>query len=275
MLRFFLMTAVAALPSVAATEPSASGFDRPESVVFDSARDRMIVSSLNGDFNAKDGNGYLSLLDAQGRLQQKSWITGLDAPKGMAISGDLLFVADVDALKVIDLSAGSLVQSYLGDGAVFLNDVTVAGDAVYVTDLLENAIWRLDDGVFAPWLKADDLSNPNGIAFDGQQLLVGSWGKDLQPDFSTKALGDLLAVDLGSKKITVVAEAVGNIDGIALAQGSIWVSDWVKGTVMQVGADGSAVVASFPAGVADIGTDGENLLLPHMMQGSVEVLPLN
>lgn len=275
MLRFFLITAVAALPSVAATEPSASGFDRPESVVFDSARDRMIVSSLNGDFNAKDGNGYLSLLDAQGRLQQKSWITGLDAPKGMAISGDLLFVADVDALKVIDLSAGSLVQSYLGDGAVFLNDVTVAGDAVYVTDLLENAIWRLDDGVFAPWLKADDLSNPNGIAFDGQQLLVGSWGKDLQPDFSTKAPGDLLAVDLDSKKITVVAEAVGNIDGIALAQGSIWVSDWVKGTVMQVGADGSAVVASFPAGVADIGTDGENLLLPHMMQGSVEVLPLN
>jgi hypothetical protein len=275
MLRFFLMTAAAALPTVAAAEPSASGFDRPESVVFDSARDRMIVSSLNGDFNAKDGNGYLSLLDAQGRLQQKSWITGLDAPKGMAISGDLLFVADVDALKVIDLSAGSLVQSYQGDGAVFLNDVTVAGDAVYVTDLLENAIWRLDDGVFAPWLKADDLSNPNGIAFDGQQLLVGSWGKDLQADFSTKAPGDLLAVDLDSKKITVAAEAVGNIDGIALAQGSIWVSDWVKGTVMQVGADGSAVVASFPAGVADIGTDGENLLLPHMMQGSVEVLPLN
>lgn len=275
MLRFFLMTAVAALPSVAATEPSASGFDRPESVVFDSARDRMIVSSLNGDFNAKDGNGYLSLLDAQGRLQQKSWITGLDSPKGMAISGDLLFVADVDALKVIDLNTGSLVKSYLGDGAVFLNDVTVAGDAVYVTDLLENAIWRLDDGVFAPWLKADDLSNPNGIAFDGQQLLVGSWGKDLQADFSTKAPGDLLAVDLDSKKITVVAEAVGNIDGIALAQGSIWVSDWVKGTVMQVGADGSEVVASFPAGVADIGTDGENLLLPHMMQGSVKVLPLN
>lgn len=274
MLRFFLMTAVAALPTLGVAEPSASGFDRPESVVFDSARDRMIVSSLNGDFNAKDGNGYLSLLDAQGRLQQKSWVTGLDAPKGMAISGDLLFVADVDALKVIDLSAGSLVQSYLGDGAVFLNDVTVAGDAVYVTDLLENAIWRLDDGVFAPWLKADDLSNPNGIAFDGQQLLVGSWGKGLQADFSTKAPGDLLAVDLDSKKITVVAEAIGNIDGIALAQGNIWVSDWVKGTVIQVGGEGAEVVASFPSGVADIGTDGENLLLPHMMQGSVEVLPL-
>ncbi|PRY85816.1 SMP-30/gluconolactonase/LRE family protein [Donghicola tyrosinivorans] len=274
MLRFFLMTAVAALPSVAAADPSASGFDRPESVVFDSARDRMIVSSLNGEFNAKDGNGYLSLLDGQGQLQQKSWITGLDAPKGMAISGDLLFVADVDALKVIDLSAGSLVQSYPGDGAVFLNDVTVVGDAVYVTDLLENAIWRLDGGVFAPWLKSDDLSNPNGIAFDGQQLLVGSWGKGLQADFTTKAPGDLLAVDLDSKKITVVAEAVGNIDGIALAQDSIFVSDWVKGTVIRITSEGPEVVAEFPAGVADIGTDGENLLLPHMMQGSVEVLPL-
>ena len=29
---------------------------------------------------------------------------------------------------------------------------------------------------------------------------------------------------------------------------------------------------AFPAGLADIGSDGENLFLPHMMEGRVDVI---
>ena len=35
------------------------------------------------------------------------WVTGLDAPKGSAIGGDKLYVADLTKLRIVDLASGA------------------------------------------------------------------------------------------------------------------------------------------------------------------------
>ena len=62
------------------------GFQTPESVKWDSARDVYYVSNINGAPNAKDGNGYISRMGAAGMVTDSAFIKGLNAPKGMALS---------------------------------------------------------------------------------------------------------------------------------------------------------------------------------------------
>jgi sugar lactone lactonase YvrE len=253
---------------------TAGDFELPESAIFDAAHHRIIVSNIKGGFRDADRNGYLSSLNPDGTVMAQHWLTGLDAPKGMAILGDRLFVADVAGLVEVDLESAAVVAVHHAKTAEFLNDVTASDDAVYVSDLMTDTIWRLQDGNFEPWVQSAALSHPNGIAWDEDRLIVGSWGQGLHEDFTTDAPGDLLAVDAASQDIEVIAEGVGNIDGVVMVGGRLIVSDWVQGALIEVQDGGAEVIGTFPAGLADIGTDGVNLLLPHMLEGRVQVLPL-
>ena len=86
---------------------TAGPFDMPESAIFDATHDRIIVSVIQGHPGEADGNGHLALLSPDGEISDPSWITGLDAPKGMAIVGETLLVADLTRLHEIDLATGN------------------------------------------------------------------------------------------------------------------------------------------------------------------------
>ena len=58
----------------------------------------------------------------------------LNAPKGMAIVGDTLWVADIDAVRGFNRKSGALVANIAVPGAKFLNDVTAGPDGLYITD---------------------------------------------------------------------------------------------------------------------------------------------
>ena len=60
------------------------------------------------------------------------------------------------------------------------------------------------------------LEHPNGLHIEDGRLVVAAWGKDIQPDFTTKSPGRLFAVNLDSKEISVVGsgEPIGNLDGV-------------------------------------------------------------
>lgn len=60
-------------------------------------------------------------------------VTGLDAPKGMAILGTTLLGADLTRLHEIDLASGTLLRSHDVEGAVFLNDVTPDGEQAFIS----------------------------------------------------------------------------------------------------------------------------------------------
>jgi hypothetical protein len=252
------------------TSWSSGPFDMPESAIFDATHDRVIISVIQGHPGEEDGNGHLALLSLDGAISEPSWITGLDAPKGMAIVGETLLVADLMRLHEIDLATGTLLRSLEVDGAMFLNDITSNGEQAYVSDFIGNRIWRYQAGEMTVWLEDEALAHPNGLLLDEERLIVGSWGKGMRGDFSTEVPGSLIAVDLETQAISTIVPSLGNLDGVVRIGHTLLVSDWITGQLFEVGADGShTVVAEYPAGLADIAAYGNTLVLPSMLEGNV------
>jgi len=245
------------------------GFANPESVIFDEARGVLYVSNLNGPPTEKDANGFISKLSPDGTLQQLDWVAGLDAPKGMAIAGDRLFVADIDAIVEIDIAGGTVLNRHAVSGAIFLNDVVAeSSGAVLVSDSATNTIHRLDGGRLEAWLTSTDLNGPNGLYVDGVRLIVGSFGSPEKP-------GQLLAVSMTDKSITSLSgnQPVGSLDGVEPGGvDSYLVTDWVGGKVLRVGPGGTVTtVIELKQGSADLDhvTSQHMLYIPLMLDGKV------
>jgi len=278
---FLAVIGIAAVPAAQAAELwRATGLEQPESALFDAANNRIIVSNIVGNPGDADGNGYLSVLSIDGKTVTRHWTGGMDAPKGMAISRGKLYVADITKVRVVDLASGKLVTSIAVPNAVFLNDMTSdAAGKVYVTDMLADAIYRIDGD--RPELLVRDamLAAPNGIFADGDRLIVASWGKGIKPDFSTAEPGGLLSVDLASKVVSPLpgAQKFADLDGVVAIGDTIYATAYMTGTLYRYKAGGRPeAVADFKPGSADIGTDGKSILyVPLMNEGEVAALKLD
>src|SRR5207253_7934041 len=109
------------------------GFLTPESVLHDSVQDIYFVSNINGSPTAKDNNGFISRVKPDGAVENLKFIEGarngvtLNAPKGLALQGDTLWVADIDVIRSFNAKTGALIDSVslAKLGAVFLNDLAV------------------------------------------------------------------------------------------------------------------------------------------------------
>ncbi|WP_246680519.1 MULTISPECIES: hypothetical protein [unclassified Mesorhizobium] len=200
-MNIFVTSAFIAAIGIAAAQADelwrATGLEQPESALFDAANGRIIVSNIVGNPGDADGNGYLSLLSMDGKIVSQHWTDGMDAPKGMAISGGKLYVADITKIRVVDLASGKLIASIVVPNAVFLNDMTSdRSGKVYVTDMLADRIYRIDGDRPELFVKDPLLASPNGVFAEGGRLIVASWGKGIKADFSTAEPGGLLAVDM-------------------------------------------------------------------------------
>ncbi|MER9107656.1 ATP/GTP-binding protein [Mesorhizobium sp. M0848] len=278
---FLAVIGIAAAPAAEAGELwRATGLEQPESALFDAANNRLIVSNIVGNPGDADGNGYLSVLSVDGRTVTRHWTDGMDAPKGMAIAGGKLYVADITKVRVVDLASGKLVASITVPNAVFLNDMTSDQSGnVYVTDMLADTIYRIDGE--QPELFARDamLASPNGVFADGDRLIVASWGKDIKSDFSTAEPGGLLSVDIASKVVSPLpgAQKFADLDGVIAIGDTIYATAYMTGTLYRYQAGGAPeALAHFKPGSADIGTDGKSILyVPLMNEGEVAALKLD
>lgn len=274
----FLLTASAALAAEPAKLWETAGFAQPESVLWDGAAKAIYVSNVNGNPPDKDGNGYISKLNAEGKVVAEKWVTGLDAPKGMALVKGKLYVSDLDRLVVIDTASAKVTKTYAAAGAKFLNDVAADDKgAVYVSDMLDNSIWRLSGGKFDKWLSDPQLENPNGLKAEGTRLLVAAWGPMTGQGFATSKPGALKAVSADGM-IRDLTPGFGNLDGLEPDGAGGWlVSDWMTGGVFSVNRQGRAAkVLPLGPGSADITVIPEQklLLVPMMMDGKVAAYKL-
>ncbi len=249
---------------------TSENFEMPESALLDSQHNRLIVSNIKGHPGKADGNGYLSLLSPQGKVLNAHWVNGLDAPKGMAIVGNQLLVADLTILHVIDLDNGKIIASHHLEKAKFLNDITSSGNTAWISDFMNDTIWQYRDGELSIWLQSPALNHPNGLLVEKDRLLVGSWGKGMKDDFTTDTPGDLLAIDLKSKKISTLSPSLGNLDGIVALDQGYAVSDWVTGDLFTLNAKGQVLNKQYVAkGLADIGSNKNEILAPLMFDGKI------
>ena len=266
---------------------SAAGFSTPEGVVHDTIADTYLVSNINGAPGEKDGNGFISRMHPDGAVDSVPLVAGgrngvtLNAPKGMAIRGDTLWVADIDVLRAFDRQSGApLTAIEFGRRAAFLNDVAVGPDgAVYVS---ESGVRFLASGetqstgtagVFrigargAIELIARDtaLAVPNGLTAHAGRLLLGSFGGP-----------QIFAWTPGQPGITPTGLAIGGTDGLeALDDGRVIASSWEDSSIVVIGDSAVRLVSGLPA-PADFAVDRRRrrLVVPLFTSNRVEVWEL-
>lgn len=198
----------------------------PESVLYHAENDVLYVSLIDGDGAEKDGKGGVAILNLDGSVKDQNWVTGMNAPKGMAVHKDLLYVADITAVVVIDMSTGDVLHEIEFPDAVFLNDVTVDDDGIiYVSDTRTGTIYQMQDN--KPTVFLDNAPNANGLKVVAGDLyaLVGPelWKIDANKEHTVIAEG----FELGGDGL----EPVGD-------NGDFLVTCW-GGLVYYVKADGS------------------------------------
>lgn len=193
-----------------------AGFANPESVALSADGTFLYVSNVNGEGEAKDGNGFLSRVGLDGQMLQRDFATGLDAPKGIMAGGDAIYVSDIDQLVVIDAATGQVRRRVPAPGARFLNDLAFAPDgAVLMTDSATQRIYAVRSDTAEVWLEHELLQAANGLLPEPERLVV-----------STMA-GRLLAIDYATRAVTVLSEGLGDADGVvALGGGRYLVTEW-------------------------------------------------
>jgi hypothetical protein len=208
---------------------TATGLANPESAVPDATGRFLYVSNVAGEGDAIDGNGFIARLGLDGKVLEREWARGLDAPKGLALAHGRLFVSDVTRLVEIDTATGAVVARHDAPGSKFLNDVALAPDgAVLVSDSGSARIHAWRDGRMDTWLAHESFGAINGLLPERDRLVV------------TTMRGKLLAVDWDTRAITELAGDLGNADGVvALGRGAYLVGEW-PGRLFHVHADGTA-----------------------------------
>lgn len=278
---------VAAAPAATATRiAETGGMKVPESVRYDAELDVYYVSNINGNPSRKDNNGFIARVRADSTGVMTMLVEGgkngvtLNAPKGMALKGDTLFVADIDAVRMFDRRTGAPLGSVdlRARKATFLNDVAVGPDGVYITDTGivfdanggmthpgVNRIFRIAGRAVTEAVTGDSLANPNGIAWDATRsrfVLAPFGGSSLQ----TWAPGQASP--------TALVSGPGGYDGVeVLANGNILVSSWTDSTVQVVhGGSHMMPLVRGVAAPADIGVDTKRnvLAVPRFNDAKVE-----
>lgn len=218
-----IFTVLFAILFLAATTSSAQKLEKvwettdlktPESVIYYPEKEVIFVANINGDSSAKDGNGFISVLNTDGKIKTLEWVKDLNAPKGMAIYKGKLFVADVDQLVEIDIKKGSITARYEAPGAVFLNDVTAClNGMIFVSDTRTAKIHVLNEGKFTVWMEGKPFETPNGLMAEKGKLLVGD--------------KNIYEVDIQTKKTTLLIEDAGGVDGLEKNnEGDFVFSNW-------------------------------------------------
>lgn len=165
-----------------------------ESTLYDGDNDIIYVSNINGNHSEKDGNGFISKMNADGSIVQLQWVAGLNAPKGMAILNDKLYVTDIDELVEINIADSSIANRYPVEGAAFLNDAATDGGKIYISDSGTGKVHILEDGKMN--MVTEGMEGINGLAFNETGdlfILDGSGLKKYGTDGdSTEILNDVV-----------------------------------------------------------------------------------
>ncbi|WP_394845358.1 hypothetical protein LZC95_51050 [Pendulispora brunnea] len=265
--------------------PPLSGFAAPESVLYDPKGEQYFVSNIQGDPFAVDHDGFISRVAPDGTLIALRFIDGrgapdgLSAPKGTALVGRTLYVADIDRVRLYDADTGQSRGAIVIPGANFLNDVDAAPDGtVYVTDSAvrregtlfvpngTEAVYALEQGKAPRQIAHGDLGSPNGIAWNDGKL-----------EIVTLVSGEWITLSLSGEILQRSTLPTGMLDGVVKREnGELLISSWNGPAIYSVRAGAASKTLFANTLGADIGYDPKRarLLLPNMTENTVSFVPI-
>lgn len=257
-----------------------SGLKTPESVV--QGKDGKIYVSEIAEFG-KDGDGQISVIE---HGKARVFATCLNDPKGLAIIGDFLYVADRTQIIKIKLTDGTQKAVFVSSSTfpkipLFLNDLeadaqgnlyvsesgdimgTGKGGVIYKVDA-KGQLQKLIDGAINEKVMA-----PNGLLVDEKTKHL------IWVDFTS---GILYQLNTQNAALTEIAQGFGGGDGIVHGtNGALYVSDWKSGKVFSVSEKGEvSLLKDGYQSAADIAktNDGAYLMVPDMKAGVLDFIAL-
>jgi DNA-binding beta-propeller fold protein YncE len=207
-----------------------NGFEAPESILKNG--DKIFVSNIGGvqpNPAAKDGDGFISELSADGKIIQQKFQKGtLNGPKGLAVINNILYVTDIDRVVGFDINSGQQVFELKIPEAAFLNDLCKAEDNMLaVSESMNNKVYLINTSNKS-YFFGGSVAGANGVTYDAKtkQLFVCGMGAQMS------GAGKLYAKDINSKD-TVFTELqntpTGTFDGLEMMDDNhLLVSDWIN-----------------------------------------------
>lgn len=239
------------------------GLSVPESVLAyrNGKTNFLLVSLIDGDPSLADGQGGIAKLNMDGEIEELNWVTGLNAPKGMAAFDGKLYVADINQLVIINIKSAEIEKKVTIPSAQFLNDVTIdLKGTVYISDTKTHKVHRYEKEMVDDYLLK--VESANGLKAIGSNLVVG-------------AGTHLMLVDKSKNRLQIAAGFAQGIDGIeSIGQGDFLVSCW-PGLLYYVHLSGKLdlLIDSQKEGIntADIGFDSQTqtVFVPNFAKNSV------
>jgi len=231
------------------------GLDAPECALFDPSNLQVFVSNIatfDGGYWQEDGNGFVSLMSADGVIRKLRRVTGSDdvpvhAPKGMAILNGYLYFTDITALKRCRLDGLGGVEIVALPRTQKLNDIACDGKALWVSDIAASKLYRVDAEGKVSEIAAPE--NINGVTCWRGKIFAVSWYHH-----------DVYELDPAGRNQPVafgLANHFTNLDGIeVLDDGTFVVSDFTGNKVCTITPDRKKVETLVELETpADIGLD--------------------
>lgn len=256
---------------------AATGLSGPEAVRYDPEQDVFFVANFNGDVQA-DSNGFISKVAPDGTVQELEFMTGTDeyplhAPRGMFITGDILWACDADGIHGFNRTTGEQVSftDFTSFEPGFLNDIVAGPDgALYVTDTGASRLYRIANTNVS--IVADSLPHPpNGITLDaeGERVILAPWNE-------ARTFYAWVPSDSTLEEVSTFNSG-GNFDGIEIVEGSWVVASQVDSSI-HISGDNSGIAIKTPGRPADIGIDTKRnqIAVPYIDLNRVDIwaLPL-
>ncbi len=244
--------------------------NNPESVVFDSMRNRYIVSNWgNGAIVQIDRNGIQSYFNTDYLNQYRIAALYIHEDTLLAAAGD---APDAGVIG-FNIETGQQLFHVVLPGVGLPNDIVVDNnETIYVTDYWDSKLYKIENHIPSVLINSG-LANPNGMIIDtlNNRLLI----------LSVVPNSQILAVDLSDYAInTVYTTSFPGMDGITVdSEGKIYVSVWADDAIYRFDNGFNSAPVLFSSGhldPADIYYDRINnvLAVPCFSSNSVDFIQL-
>jgi outer membrane protein assembly factor BamB len=265
--------------SIAQAQPpvkETTGFHHPESVC--QYGNYLFVADIGAAMDpvAKDGDGYIGRIDlTTGKLLDAHFLPAagtLNGPKGMALDGNILYVADIDRIVGFDVTTRRKMKEIVIPGTNFLNDLALGDGKIYASATDNGKIYSVDVKTSAyQVLPVDSIGGANGLYYADHKLYCVSIGSFAHPD------GKVFVIDLLKNSMEKMSSYSGMLDGVALVGDRLYFSDWgkdmKKGMLLSLSLT-TGEVEVLPGeieGPADfaVSADHSYFIIPEMLKGRI------